>query len=82
MNGPADQVDSASVSSGSTSTGGRDDPKQAPQGTDRSALLAEIIQVDSKLIRLKIAHKKLLYMCSICLRECTFYILCNRQFIH
>ncbi|PVD29316.1 hypothetical protein C0Q70_11913 [Pomacea canaliculata] len=46
MNGPADQVDSASVSSGSTSTGGRDDPKQAPQGTDRSALLAEIIQVD------------------------------------
>lgn len=59
MNGPADQVDSASVSSGSTSTGGRDDPKQAPQGTDRSALLAEIIQVDSKLIRLKIAHKKI-----------------------
>nr|KAG5703312.1 hypothetical protein BaRGS_025554 [Batillaria attramentaria] len=43
--GPNDQGDSASVSSASTSTGGREDTKQA-QGNDRSALLAEIIAVD------------------------------------
>ncbi|KAK7492070.1 hypothetical protein BaRGS_00016734 [Batillaria attramentaria] len=51
--GPNDQGDSASVSSASTSTGGREDTKQA-QGNDRSALLAEIIAVDILLMPLKI----------------------------
>ena len=50
MNGHAGEVDSASISSNSTSTGGgREDTKATAPGTDRSALLAEIIAVDSEL---------------------------------